>query len=77
MEERDQIKGDQGAGGPLGVKGLNERREGKRNSLTLNNWKKTYGLFHWLIMMMYDHRNNQNGKRETGRDSQEAGAPWW
>lgn len=58
MEERDQIKGDQGVGGFFGVKGLNERREGKRNLLILNNWKKIYGFFYWLIMMMYDYRNN-------------------
>lgn len=45
MEERDQIKGDQGVGGFFGVKGLNERREGKRNLLILNNWKKNIWVF--------------------------------
>lgn len=35
--EREQVKGDQSAGGPSEVRALNKRRKGRRGSLPLNN----------------------------------------
>lgn len=35
--EREEVKGDQGAGGPSEIRALNERRKGRRESLPLND----------------------------------------